>query len=449
MTGLIAAYKLPAPGQIVQDLVDVALHGYGEASLWHSLLISSLRLLAGVALAGGIGVLIGYATGSSVIIKGLFDPIFEFFRCIPPLGILSLLVVWFGIGERSKIVMLMIAAMTPIVLATAHGIRSIRPERIEGARFARPRGLPPLPGGHPAFGAARDPDRAAHRLRLRLRGARRRRMIGASSGLDSMMWDANRYGETGIVIVSIIVIGIAGFAVDTGLTALRNRLVPWAGGIGASYDDRFRRNRPHAAAGDDVGVQAGIALTSTLPWSILSIGVLLVAWWTATAQGLIRRRDARPAGGNRRAGPRLDRRLRQRDAARAYRREPDAPCRGVRRRRRARRAARPRHRHQQSRSRIVDPWIQLYKPVPSLAYMGLMVLWLGVGVRRVALLALAGLPAIVIGTTEAVRSVRPSGSRVRDHSGSAGSIYFDGDPAVMCPTSSPRCASPRPASSRR
>ena len=229
MAGLVAAYKLPAPGQIVLDFIDVALHGYGEASLWHSLLVSTLRLVAGVALAGIIGVLIGYATGVSVVVKGLFDPIFEFFRCIPPLGILSLLVVWFGIGERSKVVMLMIAAMTPIVLATAHGIRAVRQERVQGARslglaggrlfwvVILPSALPEiLTGLRIGFGYAFGALVAAE-------------MIGASSGFGWMVWNASQYGETGIVVVSIIVIGIAGFAVDTGLTALRDRLVPWAG----------------------------------------------------------------------------------------------------------------------------------------------------------------------------------------------------------------------------
>jgi taurine transport system permease protein len=227
--GFVPSYKLPAPGDIVHDLVDVALHGYGEASLWHSLLVSALRLLTGVALAGLIGVLIGYATGVSVIVKGLFDPIFEFFRCIPPLGILSLLVVWFGIGERSKVTMLMIAALTPVVLTTAHGIRAVRQERVQGARslglagfglfrvVILPSALPEiLTGLRIGFGYAFGALVAAE-------------MIGASSGLGWMVWNASQYGETGIVIVSIIVIGIAGFAVDTGLTALRDRLVPWAG----------------------------------------------------------------------------------------------------------------------------------------------------------------------------------------------------------------------------
>ncbi|HEY6433323.1 MAG TPA: ABC transporter permease [Acetobacteraceae bacterium] len=229
MAGLMAPYELPAPSQVLRDFLDVAVNGYGDASLWGSLLVSLLRLAAGMLLAIGIGVATGYLTATNALVKALFDPIFEFVRCIPPLGILGLLVGWLGIGERSKVLLLMLAALIPIVLTTSQAIGAVRAERVQGARslgldgicltrfVILPSALPEiLTGIRIGFGYAFGALVAAE-------------MIGASSGLGWMVWNASQYGQTSIVFIDIIAIGCIGFLVDGALENARRRLVPWAG----------------------------------------------------------------------------------------------------------------------------------------------------------------------------------------------------------------------------
>ena len=227
-SGWVAEFKLPRLSVIVEDFLDVAVIGYGGASLWESLMISAERLAAGLSLGIVIGVVGGYCIANSRIASGLLDPIVDFVRCIPPLAILSLLVMWFGIGEESKIIMLLVGAMIPVLLATVHAIRTIRRERIEGARSLGLRGfgllryvilmsaLPDiLTGIRIGFGYSFGALVAAE-------------TIGASSGMGWMVWNASMYLQTSVVFICIVIIGTVGFLVDAVLQTLHTRLVPWA-----------------------------------------------------------------------------------------------------------------------------------------------------------------------------------------------------------------------------
>jgi taurine transport system permease protein len=227
-SGWVAEFQLPRPAVIIDAFLDVAANGYGGASLWESLLISAERLAAGLGSGIVVGVVLGYCIASSRIVSGLVDPIVDFVRCIPPLAMLSLLVIWFGIGEESKIVMLLIAAMIPVLLATVQAMRTIRRERIEGARSLGLRGfgllryvilmsaLPDiLTGIRIGFGYAFGALVAAETL-------------GASSGMGWMVWNASTYLQTSVVFVCIIIIGCIGFLLDAALQMLHARLVPWA-----------------------------------------------------------------------------------------------------------------------------------------------------------------------------------------------------------------------------
>ena len=227
-SGWVAEFQLPRPSVVIEAFLDVAAIGYGGASLWESLSISAERLAAGLASGIVVGAIAGYCIASSRIVSGLLDPIIDFVRCIPPLAMLSLLVIWFGIGEESKIIMLLLAAMIPVLLATVQAIRTIRRERIEGARslglgtlgllryVILMSALPDiLTGIRIGFGYAFGSLVAAETL-------------GASSGMGWMVWNASMYLQTSVVFVCIIIIGCVGFLSDAALQMLHARIVPWA-----------------------------------------------------------------------------------------------------------------------------------------------------------------------------------------------------------------------------
>lgn len=93
---------LPTPASTWEKFVEVATEGYRNVTLWENVLASLLRVVYGFGLGCLFGIPIGLAMGLSNTLRGVFDPIVEFFRPIPPLAFIPLFILWFGIGEQSK-----------------------------------------------------------------------------------------------------------------------------------------------------------------------------------------------------------------------------------------------------------------------------------------------------------------------------------------------------------
>ena len=205
------------------------LHGYDGVSFWVDIGISLKRLGIGWGLAIVVGVAIGLITGLSSTGRAIFDPIIEFYRPIPPLGYLSLLIIWFGIGESSKDIVLFLAALPPTVLNTADGVKNVRFDRIQGVltlggrrrdviRYViLPSSLPGIiTGTRVSFGNAFSTLVAAE-------------LLAASSGLGWLSIQASNYLDTRIVIFVVIVMGIMGFGIDRAIRIIQARVCPWQG----------------------------------------------------------------------------------------------------------------------------------------------------------------------------------------------------------------------------
>ena len=227
--GVFSPLVLPSPAAVWDSLLIVSTKGYAGSSLWTNLAVSLARLGTGFTVAIIVGVPLGLAMGSSGRINAIFYPFVEMYRPLPSLAYLGLLVIWFGIGEVSKIVLLALAGLPPIVLSAASAVRSVRVDRIEGARSLGLEGYTlfyhvVFPSCVPdivtsirvGFGFAYTTLVAAE-------------MIGASSGIGWMVLNASTYVVSEVVIVGIIVIGVTGVAFDWALRALHKWLVPWAG----------------------------------------------------------------------------------------------------------------------------------------------------------------------------------------------------------------------------
>ena len=135
---------------------------------------SLFRVFAAFLLACVTAVPIGIAMGVSRIARGIFDPPIEFYRPLPPLAYLPLIVIWFGIDETAKIVLIYLACFAPLAMAARAGVRSVT-HRADQRRLldGRVEMAGDLPRHHPRRDAG-DPDRNAHRDRLRLDDARGR-----------------------------------------------------------------------------------------------------------------------------------------------------------------------------------------------------------------------------------------------------------------------------------
>ncbi|WP_447884435.1 taurine ABC transporter permease TauC [Serratia fonticola] len=227
---LVSPLFLPAPQQVLHQLVVIASpQGFMDATLWQHLAASLGRILVALLAAVVVGVPVGIAMGLSDTVRGLLDPLIEIYRPVPPLAYLPLMVIWFGIGETSKILLIYLAIFAPVTLSTVAGVRSVAQVRIRAAqalganrwqllRFVvLPSALPEiLTGIRIGLGVGWSTLVAAE-------------LIAATRGLGFMVQSAGEFLATDAVIAGISVIAIIAFGLELGLRALQRRLTPWHG----------------------------------------------------------------------------------------------------------------------------------------------------------------------------------------------------------------------------
>ena len=227
--GLIEPLFLPSPQAVLQRAWRLLGEGYMGASLWQHLAASLGRIGVALLFAVATAVPLGIAIGRNRVVRGLFDPLIEFYRPIPPLAYLPLIVIWCGIGELSKVLLIYLAIFAPIVIATATGVRTVDPARLRAAQslgasqaqlirhVILPSALPDiLTGIRIGLGVGWSTLVAAE-------------LIAATHGLGFMVQSAAQFLVTDVVIVGILVIALIAFALELGLRALQRKLVPWHG----------------------------------------------------------------------------------------------------------------------------------------------------------------------------------------------------------------------------
>ncbi|AGB84467.1 Putative aliphatic sulfonates transport permease protein ssuC [Serratia rubidaea] len=228
--GLIDPLFLPAPQQVLRQLITIAgPQGFMDATLWQHLGASLGRILLALLAAVLIGIPVGIAMGLNDTVRGILDPLIEIYRPVPPLAYLPLMVIWFGIGETSKILLIYLAIFAPVALSTVAGVRSVAQVRVRAARalganrwqvlrfVVLPSALPEiLTGIRIGLGVGWSTLVAAE-------------LIAATRGLGFMVQSAGEFLATDVVLAGIGVIAIIAFGLELGLRALQRRLTPWHG----------------------------------------------------------------------------------------------------------------------------------------------------------------------------------------------------------------------------
>ena len=128
--GWLSVRVLPAPVDVAKAAWTLAESG----ALWTHVKISTLRALTGLAVGGGLGLLLGLLTGSVRMFETLLDSTIQMVRNIPALALIPLVILWFGIDEMAKLFLIAVAVFFPIYLNTFHGIRNVDPGLIEMGR---------------------------------------------------------------------------------------------------------------------------------------------------------------------------------------------------------------------------------------------------------------------------------------------------------------------------
>jgi taurine transport system permease protein len=222
---------LPPPEAVVARVAEIAASGYQNFTLWEHLGWSLYRVIAGFVLGALVGIPLGYAMGLSGWFRGWFDPIVEFMRPVPPLALIPLVIIWAGIGEAGKIILLFLAALWIMTIAARAGVSGVAIAKVHAAyslgaskwqilrHVIVPNSLPEIfTGARVAMGVCWGTVVAAE-------------LVAAEKGAGMMIMVASRFQLTDVVIMGIILIGIIGYAIDILMRIAEKWLVPWKGRV--------------------------------------------------------------------------------------------------------------------------------------------------------------------------------------------------------------------------
>jgi len=222
---------LPSPAAVWGKFIAVATEGYQDRTLWEHTYASLLRIFSAFILAVIFGIPIGIAMATNRVFRGIFDPPIEFYRPLPPLGYLPLTVIWFGIGETQKLVLLFLAIFAPIVLNTRAGVRSVAIEQIHAAYSMGASRAQVL--WHVIFKGAMPEILTGLRIGIGFGWTTlvAAELVATQEGLGAMIMSASEFLVTDVVVMGIIVIGIIAYSFDLFMRWVERKLVPWKGRV--------------------------------------------------------------------------------------------------------------------------------------------------------------------------------------------------------------------------
>lgn len=226
--GYISPMRLPTPAETYDAFLQIAFEGYGNATLLTHILHSTKLVLIGFGVAVLLGVPLGLAMGASTSVEAFINPAFLFLRPIPPLAWIPLSIVWLGLGDASKIMVIFIGAFVPSVINSYTGARSLSQPLVEAAAML---GIGRLrfvlevliPGALPMIFTG---------LRLSLQAAWTTlvagELIGAAFGLGYVLNQAAQDINIAMIVVAMIAVAIMGALMTAVLGLLEHHFMPWS-----------------------------------------------------------------------------------------------------------------------------------------------------------------------------------------------------------------------------
>jgi len=222
-SGYLSTRILPSPLAIGEAFIK--LGGTGE--LWLHVKTSTWRALTGFAVGGSLGLILGLITGSFKKAEVVLDTTLQMIRNIPPLALIPLVILWFGIDEVAKLFLVSIGVFFPIYLNTFHGIRNVDAGLIEMAKSYGLKGFSLywhviLPGALPSI-------LVGVRFSLGLMWVLLivAETISAQSGIGYMTMNAREFLQTDIVLVGILVYALLGKLADVLAKSLERFCLSW------------------------------------------------------------------------------------------------------------------------------------------------------------------------------------------------------------------------------
>jgi NitT/TauT family transport system permease protein len=223
---IVPSVLFPTPWKVALKTIELAQDG----TLWEQVSASLGRIVSGFAGGSAIGIPIGLAIGSFPMVRRLLEPYTEFLRFIPATALITVAVIWFGIGEVSKVFLIIYTTVFIVIINTAAGVSAVAPNKIRAARslgasavqvfffVALPATVPYILTG----------------MRLAMANSFvtivAAELVAANNGLGRMIWDSRLYMLVDQIFVALLVLGFLGFTADRlfrwGIYAFAGRFSP-------------------------------------------------------------------------------------------------------------------------------------------------------------------------------------------------------------------------------
>lgn len=209
-TYVVPSVLFPAPQKVLLRAITLIENGV----LLENVLASMQRIMAGFLLGSLVGALIGLLMGSSELMRRFLDPYIETLRFIPAVAMITISVIWFGIGEASKIFIIFYGAVFIVVITTAAGVANVAPNKLRAAR---------------SLGASRSQvfwhvtlPAAAPDILTGMRVAMANaftiivaaELVAAQKGIGAILWNARVMMLTEDIFVALVTLAILGFLLD-------------------------------------------------------------------------------------------------------------------------------------------------------------------------------------------------------------------------------------------
>jgi len=221
--GWLSSRILPAPSAVARAAWNLLITG----ELWGHVRVSASRAFTGLAIGGGLGLVLGLATGSSRRAELLLDTTLQMLRNIPPLAMIPLVILWFGIDEGAKLFLIAFGVFFSLYINTCHGIRSVDAGLVEMARSYGLKGFALyrhviLPGALPSILVG-----VRHALGFMWVILIVAETVSASSGIGYMTMNAREFLQTDVVLVGILLYALLGKLADLAARGLERWWLRW------------------------------------------------------------------------------------------------------------------------------------------------------------------------------------------------------------------------------
>ena len=222
--GSLNTVIMPAPSKILSTFLSLVKSG----QLWKNLSISLIRVLKGYAIAACLGIVLGILIGLFRHLNRLTDLLIQIIKPIPPIAWIPLVILWFGIGEEGKVFLIFLGGFFTILINVVDGIRQTDRKLIEVSRsmetpFLKHVFLLVIPHSAPNIFTG---------LRVGLSSCWMcvvaAELVSSTTGLGYMIMNARQFGQTDVVIVGMLTIGVLGKVMDSLLRVVEKAVIRWA-----------------------------------------------------------------------------------------------------------------------------------------------------------------------------------------------------------------------------